>query len=209
MEIVSIPKPYSEAADQNKAPILAVLREAFTTPGLILEVGSGTGQHAVHFARHLPWLCWQTSDRAEYLPAIRAWLAEAELPNLPDPMELDVTQQPWPLERADGAFTANTTHIMDWPAVEALFLGVGRILTEGGRFCLYGPVNYNGQYTSPSNAQFDRLLRGRDPASGLRDFADLDALARRVGLSLERDHPMPVNNRTLVWRKPPAGGEGR
>lgn len=206
MEIFSIPKPYSEAADQNKEPILAVLRETFTSPGLILEVGSGTGQHAVHFARHLPRLIWQTSDRAEYLPAIRAWLAEAGLPNLPAPLELDVTRQPWPIDRADGAFTANTAHIMAWPAVEAMFLGIGRILAEGGRFCLYGPVNYGGRHTSPSNAQFDRLLRQRDPASGLRDIEDLEALARRAGLVLERDHPMPVNNRTLVWHKAQGSG---
>ncbi len=192
-------KPYSEACEQNKEPILAVLREVFTEPGLILEIGAGTGQHAVHFARALPHLDWQPTDQADYLPGIRQWIAEADLPNLRPPLELDVCHPAWPIAQAAGVFSANTTHIMHWPAVENLFRGVGRVLQPGGAFCLYGPFNYDGRYTSASNAQFDALLKQRDPASGIRDFADLDRLAQDNRLRFQRDYPMPVNNRTLVW----------
>lgn len=192
-------KSYSEACEQNKEPILAVLREVFTEPGLILEIGAGTGQHAVHFAWALPHLDWQPTDQAPYLPGIRQWIAEANLPNLRPPLELDVCCEPWPIAQTAGVFSANTAHIMHWPAVESLFRGVGRVLQPGGAFCLYGPFNYDGRYTSASNAQFDALLKQRDPASGLRDFADLDRLARDNRLRFQRDYPMPVNNRTLVW----------
>ncbi|MDS4018930.1 MAG: DUF938 domain-containing protein [Candidatus Competibacter sp.] len=192
-------KPYSEACEQNKAPILTVLREVFREPGLILEIGSGTGQHAVHFARELPHLDWQPTDQADYLPGIRLWIAEAGLSNLRQPLELDTRREPWPVTQAAGVFSANTTHIMHWPAVEGLFRGIGRVLQPGGAFCLYGPFNYGGRYTSASNTEFDAFLKRRDPASGIRDFDDLDPLARSNGLRLLRDYPMPVNNRTLVW----------
>ena len=194
-------KPYSEACEQNKAPILAVLCEVFTEPGLILEIGAGTGQHAVHFARALPHLDWQPTDQADYLPGIRQWIAEADLPNLRPPLELDTCCEPWPIAQAAGVFSANTTHIMHWPAVESLFRGVGRVLELGGAFCLYGPFNDDGRYTSASNAQFDALLKQRDPASGIRNFADLDRLAQDNRLRFQRDYPMPVNNRTLVWTR--------
>ncbi len=195
-------KPFAEACEQNKAPILEVLRQAFATCTCILEIGSGTGQHAVHFARHLPHLQWHTTDVAAHLPGIRLWLAEAGLANLHGPLTLDVRQPDWPsVPDVDGVFSANTTHIMDWPAVEQLFAGIGRCLGEGGVFCLYGPFNYGGRYTSESNARFDQWLRQRDPASGIRDFEALDALARAAGLSLIDDHAMPANNRTLVWGK--------
>lgn len=192
-------KPCSDACEQNKAPILAVLREIFTAPGLILEIGAGTGQHAVHFAQALPHLDWQASDQAHYLPGIRLWIEEANLPNLPPPLALDVCHHPWPVTQATGIFSANTTHIMSWSMVESLFRGIAQVLQPGGAFCLYGPFNYNGHYTSASNAQFDLWLKQRDPASGIRDFSDLDRLAQEHGLRLARDYPMPVNNRTLVW----------
>ncbi len=192
-------KPYSEACEQNKEPILGVLREVFTAPGLILEIGAGTGQHAVHFARALPHLDWQPTDQADYLPGIRQWIAEAGLVNLRQPLELNTRSERWPITQAAGVFSANTTHIMDWPAVEGLFRGVGQCLASGGVFCLYGPFNYGGRYTSASNAQFDAWLKLRDPASGIRDFADLNQLARDNGLQLRQDYPMPVNNHTLVW----------
>lgn len=195
-------KPFAEACEQNKAPILEVLRQAFATSTCILEIGSGTGQHAVHFARHLPHLQWHTTDVAAHLSGIRLWLAEAGLANLHGPLALDVRQPDWPsVPGVNGVFSANTTHIMDWPAVEQLFAGTGRCLGEGGVFCLYGPFNYGGCYTSESNARFDQWLRQRDPASGIRDFEALDALARTAGLSLIDDHAMPANNRTLVWGK--------
>lgn len=192
-------KPHSEACEQNKEPILAVLREVFTPAGLILEIGAGTGQHAVHFARHLPHLIWQPTDLAENLPGIRLWRAEAKLPNLRPPLELEVCRQPWPVTQAVGVFSANTAHIMAWPAVECLFRGIGQVLESGGAFGLYGPFNYGGRYTSASNAEFDLWLRSWSPDSGIRDFGDLDRLAADNGLRLLRDYPMPVNNRTLIW----------
>ncbi|MBL8260517.1 MAG: DUF938 domain-containing protein [Candidatus Competibacteraceae bacterium] len=194
-------KPYSEACDQNKEPILEVLKRFFVRPGSIVEIGGGTGQHAVHFARALPHLDWQATDLAENLPGMRLWFDEAGLPNLRPPLALDVCQDTWPVAQADGVFSANTAHIMSWSAVECLFRGVGRVLRPGGIFCLYGPFNYGGEYTSASNAQFDRWLRARDPASGVRDFDDLDRLAEASGLRLADDCPMPANNRTLVWAR--------
>lgn len=194
-------KPYSAACEQNKAPILTVLREIFTQPGLILEIGTGTGQHAVHFARALPHLIWQPTDVADNLPGIQLWSAEAQLLNLRPVLELEVCNEPWPVTHTHGVFSANTTHIMAWPMVECLFRGVGQRLEPGGAFCLYGPFNYEGRYTSPSNAEFDRWLQSWNPASGLRDFEALDRLATQQGLRLLRDEPMPVNNRTLVWIK--------
>jgi SAM-dependent methyltransferase len=192
-------KPYSEACEQNKEPILTVLRETFTEPGLILEIGTGTGQHAVHFARELPHLDWQPTDQADGLPGIQLWITEADLPNLRQPLALNTCHEPWPISQAAGAFSANTTHIMDWLAVENLFRGIGRVLQPGGAFCLYGPFNYGGHYTSASNAEFDAFLKQRDSASGIRDFNDLDRLAQENGLRFQRDYPMPVNNHILVW----------
>lgn len=199
--MLGIEKPYSEACEQNKLPILSVLQEIFTRPGTILEIGSGTGQHAVYFARRLPHLIWQPTDIAEHIPGIKLWLAEADLPNVRPPRVLDVAHQPWPVERADGVFSANTAHIMSWAEVENMFYGIGKILAAEEFFCLYGPFNYGGRYTSASNAQFGAWLKQHDPRRGIRNIDDLNRLAEQAGLILAQDHPMPVNNRTLVWRK--------
>ena len=180
-----------------------MLRREFRHTRRVLEIGSGTGQHAVHFARHLPHLHWQSSDRRQNHASINAWIAESGLENLSAPFDLDVTAQPWPGQTFDGVFSANTAHIMHWPAVCCMFTGVGRLLEDGGVFCLYGPFNYHDTYTSPSNARFDGWLKDRDPDSGIRNFEDLDALARAAGLQLRADHEMPVNNRLLVWVKRP------
>jgi cyclopropane fatty-acyl-phospholipid synthase-like methyltransferase len=166
----------------------------------VLEIGSGTGQHALFFAAALPELIWQTSDREENLDGIRAWLAEAELENLLSPVSLDV-KAAWPDATYDGVFSANTTHIMSWEEVGYLFRGVGRVLQAEGRFVLYGPFNYQGAFTSDSNSRFDEWLKSRDPLSGIRDFDDLNALAAGQQLFFEEDIEMPVNNRILVWRK--------
>ncbi len=194
-------KPFSEACENNQAPILAILREAFSAVHSVLEIGSGTGQHAVYFARHLPHLNWQTSDLAANHSGIHAWLDEASLPNTRPPIALDVNANPWPVEAVDGIFTANTLHIISWPEVEQLFRGAGQALLPGGVMCVYGPFNYGGKFTAPSNARFDEWLKARDPASGVRDFEAVCALALRHGLTLVADHAMPVNNRTLVFHK--------
>lgn len=197
-----IDKPYSESCEQNREPILAVLRVAFAERQRVLEIGSGTGQHAVYFAPELPHLVWQTADVRAHHPGIHAWLAEAALPNVLPPLELDVNQNPWPGGRYDAVFSANTLHIMGWPEVERFFAGVGALLEPGGVLVVYGPFNYNGRFTSESNARFDIWLKARDPASGVRDFEAVDALARAQGLLLQHDIAMPANNRSLVWQRP-------
>lgn len=182
-------KPYSEASERNRGPILEVLKRVFAGSKTVLEIGSGTGQHAAYFAPELPHLKWQPSDVAENLPGIREWGGE--------PIELDVDGA-WPSLDADAVFTANTCHILSWPQVERLFGGVGR-MPSVKLFCLYGPFNYGGKHTAESNARFDAMLRARDPASGLRDFEAIVALAGRNGLALREDHAMPANNRLLVF----------
>jgi SAM-dependent methyltransferase len=195
-----VDKPYAEACDQNKAPILAVLSRLFADTGTVLEVGSGTGQHAVHFASALPHLIWQTSDIVENHVGIEAWLDEAGLPNLLYPLDLDVCGA-WPNKTYQAVFSANTSHIMSWFEVERFIEGVGRVLALEGRFALYGPFNYNGRYTSDGNRRFDAWLKARNPRSGIRDFVDLNRLAKAQGLSFEEDIEMPVNNRILVWQR--------
>jgi cyclopropane fatty-acyl-phospholipid synthase-like methyltransferase len=194
-------KPYAEACERNRGPILAVLREAFARARQVLEIGSGTGQHAVYFAQHLPHLTWQTSDMPEHHAGIGAWIADSGLANVRQPLALDVRQSPWPVATVDAVFTANTLHIMDYGCVEAFFQGVARVLAADGVLAVYGPFNYGGQFTSASNAQFDAQLRARGVGSALRDFEAVDALARGAGLTLVRDVAMPANNRTLVWRR--------
>jgi cyclopropane fatty-acyl-phospholipid synthase-like methyltransferase len=194
-------KQYSEACEQNREPILGVLRETFAEARHVLEIGSGTGQHAVYFAGHLPHLRWQTSDLEENHASIKAWLHEAALENALQPFTLDVTAATWPDNTYDGLFSANTTHIMDWPAVQNMFTGIGTLLETNARFCLYGPFNYHGTYTSDSNRRFDAWLKERDPASGIRHFEALDELASANDMTLETDYEMPVNNRLLVWKK--------
>ena len=198
-------KPFSEACERNRVPILEVLRDHFADRRRVLEVGSGTGQHAVHFAAALPRLIWQTSDLQPSLPGIRLWIEESGLRNLPQPIPLDGTGA-WPDARFDAVFTANTLHIMSWPDVRALFASLPKVLTADAVLAVYGPFNYQGRFTSPSNAAFDECLKQRSPYSGIRDFAAVDELARSIGFALVEDRPMPANNRTLVWRRSIAQG---
>lgn len=186
-------KPFSEASERNRAPILAVLRRVLKDSTRVLEIGSGTGQHAAYFASELPHLVWQASDVAEHLPGIRQWISN------PAPIELDVDKQ-WPAVDADAVFSANTCHIMSWPQVQRMFDGIGKIPSLN-TFCLYGPFSYGGRHTAESNARFDAMLRGRDPGGGVRDFDDIAALAARVALVLQEDNAMPANNRLLVFGK--------
>lgn len=194
-------KPFAESCAQNREPILAVLREVFADRSNVLEIASGTGQHAVYFGAALAHLTWRTSELPENHAGIRAWLDEAALANVLPPVALDVNDALWPVPQVDAVFNANTVHIVAWTAVERLFAGIGRVLAPGGLLCLYGPFNYGGAFTSEGNARFDAWLKARDPASGIRDFEALDRLAHAQGLVLERDIEMPVNNRTLVWRR--------
>jgi cyclopropane fatty-acyl-phospholipid synthase-like methyltransferase len=192
--------PHSEACERNKGPILEVLRQAFATRRSVLEIGSGTGQHAVYFAAQLPQLRWQTSEMAENLPDLRARIEQENSARLPPPIALDVRASSWPVD-ADAVFSANTLHIMAWEAVCDFFRGVGGVLPDAGVLCIYGPFRYSGRCTSTSNTLFDRYLKERDAASGIRDFEAVDALARHQGLRLLADHDMPANNRTLVWQR--------
>jgi cyclopropane fatty-acyl-phospholipid synthase-like methyltransferase len=190
-----------EASERNKEPILEVLRREFAASRSVLEIGSGTGVHALHFTAHLPHLTWQPSELAENLPALTERIRREGGANLRAPLPLDVRILPWAAPAVDSVFSANTLHIMPESAVPDFFAGVGAVLTAGGVLCVYGAFNYDGRYTSDSNAEFDRWLKARDPRSGLRDFAAVDRLARAQGLQLSADHAMPFNNRTLVWRR--------
>ena len=190
------------AADRNKDAILEVLREVLPAKvAHVVEVAAGTGQHAVYFGARLAQLNWQTSDLPAQHAGIRQWLEEAGLANVLPPLDLDVSADHWPSGDYDGVFSANTAHILSWRGVEAMFRGVGRVLTNGGVFCLYGPFNYGGRYTSESNQEFDYWLHERDPLSGIRDVDDLNVLAGAAGMQLQDDYAMPANNRILCWRK--------
>jgi SAM-dependent methyltransferase len=195
--------PFSEACERNKGPILDVLRRWLgQQTGVVLEIGSGTGQHAVHFARNLPRLSWQPTERLESLASLTARIEVDGSCNLLAPLELDVEQSAWPYDAdsVDAVYTANTLHIVAWPQVQALFRGVGRVLRDEGLLIVYGPFRYGGQFTSHSNAVFDEALRSRDPLSGIRDFEAVDALAAAQGLRLVEDCAMPANNQVLVWQ---------
>ncbi len=193
-------KPFAEAAHQNRDDILNVLREAFADVSRVLEIGSGTGQHAVYFAEHLDYLLWQTSDKTHMLEGIQLWINHATLANTPDPITLDVNSA-WPTEKYDAVFAANIIHIMHWPEIESLFKGVSATLCKGGIVCLYGPFNIDNCYTSESNERFDQWLKQRDPQSGLRDKEALDTLAINNDLHPHKNWQMPANNKMLSWKK--------
>ena len=194
-------KQYSQACEENREPILAIIREVFANAHNILEIGSGTGQHAVYFARKLPHLTWQPTDLEENHASVQAWRKESGLDNVLSPIELDVTAGAWPMGAYDGLFSANTTHIMSLEAVQGMFSGIGKLLQTGAHCCLYGPFNYGGAYTSDSNKRFDSWLKDRDPASSIRDVEVIAELAAANSLVFRDDHEMPVNNRLLVWQK--------
>lgn len=194
-------KPYSQACENNKKPILDVIGNYFNDSELVLEIGSGTAQHAVYFANELKNTYWQTSDQRQYMKGINLRINEYKKYNLGRPLAIDVTQSPWAIDRCEGVFSANTSHIMSWPMVEKMFQGVGRILLPKKSFCLYGPFNFDGQYTSSSNQAFDNMLRDRDPESGLRNFEELLALAELNGLSFTKRYDLPANNCILTWQK--------
>lgn len=195
---------FSQAAENNKEPILEILRTVFVpadAPMTVLEIGSGSGQHAVYFAQNLPHVIWQTSDLAENHLNMLARLAAANVENARPPLELDVAADPWPIERVDGVFSANALHIMSQTHVAHFFRGAGQVVASGGYLCVYGPFKYDGEFTTESNAGFDQWLKHQDPVSGIRDFEACDEMARAVGFKFLADHAMPANNQFLIWRK--------
>lgn len=194
-------KPYSESCERNQAPILKILQETLTNQQCVLEIASGTGQHAVYFGRALPHLSWQTSELAQNHEGILAWLNEIKLPNVLSPIAINVNDAKWPIGIVDTVFNANTVHIISWPEVERMFAGIARVLNASGILCLYGPFKYEGKFTSESNARFDALLRSRNRNSGIRDFEAINRLAETHGLFLVRDVSMPSYNQTLVWQR--------
>lgn len=195
--------PYSQACENNKDPILEKLHQIFDAPGKVLEIGTLTGQHAAHFARAMPHLQWQPTDHPDAADLCVPRLKAAALPNVLPVKALDVTVPEWPIGTFDWAFSANTAHIMAWQEVTQMFQHIGHGLAKSGAFCLYGPFNDRGEYTSDSNRQFDRHLRAQAAHMGIRDLTDLVALGESVGLSLTEVHPMPANNQLLVFRAAP------
>jgi len=199
-------KPYSESCEQNREPILEAIYPILSEKQRVLEIGSGTGQHAVFFAKQMPHLIWQCSDRKENLAGIKLWLDEAGLANTPQPiLQLDVSADSWAVfdegNQPDAIFSANAVHIMAWENVIDFINNASALLPSKGLLILYGPFNYNGQYTSESNARFDGWLKQQNPDSAIRHFEKLDKLAQQGGLRLLKDIEMPANNRVLCWKK--------
>jgi len=194
-------KPFLQACENNKRPILEIIKDVWTEPVEIIEIGSGTGQHAVFFAEYLPHVIWQPTDQKEYLPGINLWLDEANLSNVNKPIELNVQETPWPVTGINALFSANTLHIMSWDTVVVFFQKLGIYLLPGAKFCSYGPFNKHGTYTSESNARFDIWLKQQDAASAIRHIDELEELANKYGMKLIEEIDMPSNNKILIWQK--------
>jgi hypothetical protein len=201
--------PFSQACENNKPYILAVLQQVFADRRRVLEIGSGTGQHACHFASHLPWLQWRPTELPQNLPLLRPRCAAYTGGNMLPEAALDVRDDPWPVAIPDALFSANCLHIMAFSAVERLFGALAKYAPEDLVCAIYGPFNYRGRYTSESNARFDQWLAQRNPANAIRDFEAVDLLASTAGFRLWRDCEMPANNRLLVWARKPATAPGR
>ena len=198
-------KPFSQACENNKRPILNVLTKVFSNSKHVLEIGSGTGQHAAFFGQNLSQLTWQTSDLAINHQGINAWLDETASVNVQRPIVIDLDKT-WSMPNnnnlpVDGLYTANTLHIISWPLVIKFFEAIAENLNAGANICIYGPFNYQGKFTSESNANFDLWLKDRDINSGIRDIEAILLLASSAGLNLLDDHLMPANNRLLVFSK--------
>jgi SAM-dependent methyltransferase len=202
MFAASDPRLYHPHVARNREPILDVLRRVLPPRGLVLEVASGSGEHAAFFADALPSVSWQPTDiDAKALASMAAFRASAGVPNLLAPVRLDVTSTQWPLGRADAMVNCNMIHISPWAACEGLIAGAGRLLPPGGVLYLYGPYRIDGRHTAPSNAEFDAFLRGQNAAWGIRDLADVAGLAARHGLTVAETVPMPANNLSVIFRR--------
>lgn len=196
-------KPFSQACENNRQPILDILQRALADRQQVLELGSGTGQHAVYFAPRLPHLTWQTTDLAVNHEGINAWIDEFPADNLRRPLLVNANQRPWQLDdyQPDALYTANTCHIMAWSSVENLFAELEILMPEDATLAIYGPFNYGGRFTSDSNARFDQWLKQQAPHQGIRDFEAVNRLAETAGFRLAEDNAMPANNRLLIWKK--------
>lgn len=192
---------HSDACERNKGPLTTVLQRYLPESGGVLEVGSGTGQHVVHFARQFACLAWQPTDTGAYLGALRARLAAEPQPNVLPAIELDVRMQPWPVASYAALFSANTLHYMSTACVARFFAGAAAALDPDGVLLVYGPFRYAGEFTSASNAAFDQWLREGDPERGVRDFEWVAELAEHNAMTLIADCDMPANNRCLIWRR--------
>ena len=193
--------PYSQAAANNRGPILEQLQRLLVGRESVVEVGAGTGQHALHFARALPGIHWQPTEHPDVLETLGLRCSGAGLPNLAEPLALDILTRPWPVQTPDAFYTANTLHIVAWETVEVFFAACGEHAKTGTLLFTYGPFNYGGRFTSESNERFDGWLRERDSASGIRDFERVDACAQAAGFGLLEDISMPANNRLLCWQQ--------
>lgn len=193
--------PYSSAAERNREPILEQLKISLPQQATVLEIGSGTGQHAVFFTHSMPGICWQPSDRAENLEGLQACFTAADSERILPLLQLDVLDDAWPAQTYEAAYSANTAHIMSWDAVVAMFAGISAHLESGGHFILYGPFNINDQFTSQSNQQFDAHLRALDPQMGIRDMGAMEKLADKNDMTLGQKIVMPANNFILVFKK--------
>jgi SAM-dependent methyltransferase len=190
------------SAERNKEPILEVLRRVLPPRGVVLEIGSGTGQHVVHFAKALPQLTFQPSEMdSSQHASIRAWIAHEQLVNVRPPLAFDVARLPWPVSQADAIVCINVIHISPWEATLALMEGAGKLLPPGGVLVTYGPYKRGGVHTAPSNAEFDASLRSRDPLWGVRDMEEVETVAGKSGLRLVECVAMPANNFTLAFRR--------
>jgi len=196
-------KPFSQACVNNRDFILEQLGPLLSNAKSVLEVGSGTGQHAVYFSGHLPDITWQTSDLDENHQGINAWITEAGEENCLAPISLNVADKQWLPHAVDAIFTANSLHIMSWDYVTHFFNKVPHVLTPSGLLIAYGPFNYDGEYTSESNQRFDQLLRASNTGRGIRDIERINMLAVDNGLQFVVDHAMPANNRLIVWQYQP------
>ena len=193
-------KPYSESCDQNRRPILDVIQPLLQSAQSVLEIGSGTGQHAVYFAKKMPHLVWQSSDQGLYHAGIQQWIDATNLSNVLPPLALNVSTDTWITQQYDAVFSANTLHIMSDANVEDFFAHIDAVIKPQGSLLIYGPFNYQAHYTSASNARFDQWLKSRDVLSGIKGFEWVNQLAQQAGLSLQYDYAMPANNRILYWQ---------
>ncbi len=192
---------YSHPSENNKDAILEQLRDLLVQPGLVLEIGSGSGQHAIYFSQNLAHLEWQPTDRGDYYPGLEVNIASLAGENVRVPQPLDVSDEEWPVSDVDYVYSANSVHIMSKACVECLVAGVSKVLKPDGLLILYGPYKYGGEFTTESNAKFDQWLKGRDPDSGIRDIEWVRSIALAAGLVFQKDVSMPANNQLLVFAR--------